>query len=99
MTDNFIYWYARSSARFCGVTSYAIHLWFDEDNQRRGFRMDQFEEILKGKFSWQEGYGAFSYGRSQVDQVYHYVMNQKEHHEQRTFLEEYFFNSQRLISR
>lgn len=46
-------------------------------------------KFVKGKFSWQEGYGAFSYGRSQVDQVYHYVMNQKKHHEERTFLEEY----------
>ena len=47
------------------------------------------KEFVKGKFQWQEGYGAFSYGHSQVNQVYSYVMNQKEHHNKRSFLEEY----------
>jgi REP element-mobilizing transposase RayT len=45
--------------------------------------------FVKGKFSWQESFGAFSYGRSQLDQVYKYIMNQKQHHTKRTFLEEY----------
>ena len=45
--------------------------------------------FVRGKFQWQEGYGAFSYGHSQVNQVYQYIMNQKEHHEKQTFLEEY----------
>ena len=45
--------------------------------------------FFKGKFQWQEGYGAFSYGHSQVRQVYNYVMKQKEHHKKRSFLEEY----------
>lgn len=40
-------------------------------------------------FHWQEGYGAFSYGHSQLDRVIRYVMNQKEHHKKRTFKEEY----------
>lgn len=40
-------------------------------------------------FNWQEGYGAFSYSRSQIDRVYHYIINQKKHHQTRTFLEEY----------
>jgi REP element-mobilizing transposase RayT len=44
---------------------------------------------VKGKFQWQEGYGAFSYGHSQVNQVYNYVMNQKEHHKRGSFLDEY----------
>ena len=44
---------------------------------------------VKGKFQWQEGYGAFSYSKSQVNQVYKYIMNQKEHHKKRTFLDEY----------
>lgn len=42
-----------------------------------------------GKFQWQLGYGAFSYGKSQVDAVVKYVMNQKEHHKKTTFREEY----------
>jgi REP element-mobilizing transposase RayT len=44
---------------------------------------------LKGKFSWQDGYGAFSYSRSQVSRVYNYILNQEAHHKKRTFREEY----------
>jgi len=44
---------------------------------------------VSGKFSWQEGYGAFSYGQSQVDAVYQYILNQEEHHRKHTFKEEY----------
>jgi putative transposase len=43
----------------------------------------------KHKFSWQEGYGAFSYSHSQLDKVIAYVMKQKEHHRKKTFREEY----------
>lgn len=43
----------------------------------------------KSKFTWQEGYGAFSYAKSQVDAVVKYVLNQAEHHKKRTFREEY----------
>jgi REP element-mobilizing transposase RayT len=45
--------------------------------------------FVKGKFSWQEGYGAFSYSKSQVQTVYDYILNQEEHHRKRTFREEY----------
>jgi len=45
--------------------------------------------FVKGKFSWQEGYGAFSYSHSQIDSVYQYIMNQKEHHRKKSFKEEY----------
>lgn len=41
------------------------------------------------KFNWQEGYGAFSYARSQVDAVVKYVANQERHHQKKTFQEEY----------
>ncbi len=44
---------------------------------------------IKGKFSWQSGYGAFSYSRSQIDKVYNYILNQEKHHKKRTFREEY----------
>ncbi len=47
------------------------------------------KRFVKGKFQWQEGYGAFSYGHSQVSQVYNYVINQKKHHMKKTFLNEY----------
>ena len=47
------------------------------------------KKLVKGKFEWQDGYGAFSYGRSQVDQVCKYILNQKEHHKKQTFRSEY----------
>jgi REP element-mobilizing transposase RayT len=42
-----------------------------------------------GKFSWQDGYGAFTYSRSQVDDVFRYIKNQEEHHKKSTFKQEY----------
>ena len=44
---------------------------------------------MPGKFNWQEGYGGFSYAKSQVDDVVKYILNQEEHHKKRTFKEEY----------
>ena len=41
------------------------------------------------KFDWQAGYGAFSYSRSHRDAVCKYILNQKEHHRQKTFEEEF----------
>jgi putative transposase len=40
-------------------------------------------------FSWQEGFGAFSYSRSQTSNVVDYILNQREHHKKKTFQEEY----------
>ena len=45
--------------------------------------------LTKSRFEWQEGYGVFSYGQSQVDKVYKYIQNQEEHHKKQTFREEY----------
>ncbi|UFH53577.1 IS200/IS605 family transposase [Spirosoma sp. KNUC1025] len=47
------------------------------------------EKLTQGKFEWQSGYGAFSYGHSQIDSVVRYIQNQENHHRERTFLEEY----------
>jgi REP element-mobilizing transposase RayT len=47
------------------------------------------QKYLKTKFEWQEGYGAFSYGKSQINDVIAYIENQEEHHRNRTFREEY----------
>ena len=44
---------------------------------------------VNGKFSWQEGYGVFSYSHSQIDKVYRYIANQEAHHEKKTFKDEY----------
>ena len=47
------------------------------------------ERLIKYKFSWQEGYGAFSYSKSQLDMVVNYILNQPQHHKTKTFKEEY----------
>ena len=44
---------------------------------------------VKGRFSWQEGFGAFSYSRSQLDEVIRCIQNQQSHHARRTFWDEY----------
>jgi len=41
------------------------------------------------KFSWQEGFGAFSYSKSHVPNVIRYIQNQEAHHRKQTFREEY----------
>jgi len=45
--------------------------------------------FTKNQFSWQEGYGAFSYSKSDVDKVINYIKNQEKHHKTKTFTEEY----------
>jgi len=47
------------------------------------------KKLSKYKFTWQVGFGAFSYSHSHIDRVAKYVMNQKEHHRKKTFKEEY----------
>lgn len=44
---------------------------------------------VAGRFSWQEGFGAFSYGHSQLGAVIRYIQNQQQHHRRRSFAEEY----------
>lgn len=48
------------------------------------------QKLVKGRFAWQEGYGAFSYSHSQVETVYEYILNQEYHHQKETFKDEYF---------
>lgn len=44
---------------------------------------------VMGRFSWQEGFGAFSYSRSQLGTVIRYIENQQKHHAKKTFRDEY----------
>ena len=46
-------------------------------------------KFVKSKFSWQEGFGAFSYSKSQLKNVIRYIENQKEHHKKQLFIDEY----------
>jgi putative transposase len=47
------------------------------------------EKLCFGRFSWQEGYGGFSYSRSQIPDIYNYIENQKAHHQLKSFQQEY----------
>jgi putative transposase len=55
----------------------ASSLWINEKN------------LVKQKFNWQEGYGAFSYRLRDIDEICKYIQNQELHHKKRTFREEY----------
>jgi len=44
---------------------------------------------VRGRFSWQEGYGAFSYGHSQLDTIIRYIQNQEKHNKRSSFKNEY----------
>ena len=43
------------------------------------------KKFVRGKFFWQEGYGAFSYAHSQIEQVYNYILHQEMHHTKKLF--------------
>jgi REP-associated tyrosine transposase len=47
------------------------------------------QRLVHGRFSWQEGYGAFSYGHSQLDTIIQYIQNQERHHARHSFKDEY----------
>lgn len=44
---------------------------------------------ISGKFEWQQGFGASSYAKSQLDNVIAYINNQEKHHQKKTFKDEY----------
>jgi putative transposase len=44
---------------------------------------------VRGHFNWQDGFGAFSHSRCELDIFVHYIRNQEEHHRKKTFREEY----------
>jgi REP element-mobilizing transposase RayT len=46
-------------------------------------------KLAAGKFSWQQGYGAFSYSKSQIPKVVNYINAQKNHQQKASFIEEY----------
>lgn len=46
-------------------------------------------DLIPDKFSWQTGYAAYSVSESQVEKVFQYIKNQKEHHQKRSFEDEY----------
>lgn len=54
------------------------------------------KSLSRFRFGWQNGYGAFTYSRSQIDVVIKYILNQEQHHKKKNFREEYLKILQRL---
>ncbi len=46
------------------------------------------KKYIPGKFSWQDGHGAFTYSKPQIDMVVKYILNQPEHHRKQSFKDE-----------
>jgi REP element-mobilizing transposase RayT len=59
------------------------------DVKANSSRFTNEKRWVPGRFSWQEGFGAFSYSRSQLGTVIRYIENQQQHHAKRSFREEY----------
>ena len=59
----------------------------DIKNNSSNFINDK--KFVRGRFSWQEGYGVFSYSHSHIERVYNYILNQEAHHKKKTFRAEY----------
>jgi putative transposase len=70
----------RPSIRICDLV---------RDIKNNSSRFINDKKFLPGRFEWQNGYGAFSYSQSQINNVYRYIENQETHHKKRTFREEY----------
>lgn len=47
------------------------------------------KNFLPNRFEWQDSFGAFSYGKSQINNVINYIQNQEEYHSKKNFIEEY----------
>jgi len=59
------------------------------DIKANSSRLINGKRWVKGRFSWQEGFGAFSYSRSHLGAVIRYIENQQKHHARKSFLDEY----------
>jgi len=62
---------------------------FMQDIKANSSKWINENKFTKSRFEWQSGYGAFSYSKSQIPDVINYIQNQKEHHQRKTFQEEY----------
>ncbi len=66
------------------------------DIKANSSKMINEKKWIVGKFNWQDGFGAFTYSKSQIDEVAKYILNQPVHHRKSTFREEYLSILQKL---
>jgi len=74
---------------FVGLKPFAAVSDLTRDVKNNSAKFINSKDWIKGKFSWQQGFGAFSYSHSHIDSVYNYILNQEAHHAKLTFKEEY----------
>jgi putative transposase len=60
-----------------------------QDVKSNSYKWINENNFVMGRFEWQSGFGAFSYGKSQISRVIDYIKSQEEHHKKTTFLDEY----------
>ena len=60
-----------------------------QDIKANSSRWINESKFIRGKFSWQTGFGAFSHSKSQLPDLINYIHNQQSHHQKKTFLEEF----------
>lgn len=83
-----------------GGTSDHIHAFFGmkpsmllsdlaRDIKNNSSRFVKDQRMVRGHFSWQEGFGAFSYSSSDISSIYNYILNQDKHHQKRNFKVEF----------
>jgi hypothetical protein len=60
-----------------------------QEVKRQSSKWVNEQNFIKSKFQWQEGYGIFSYGKSQVESIINYIKNQEERHKKFSVREEY----------
>lgn len=71
------------------ISSSATHFRDNQGHQAKLFAFLNNTFTTNIKFSWQEGYGAFTVGYRELDRIYHYILNQEEHHSKLNFKDEY----------
>jgi putative transposase len=81
--------HARSYSHFYWHAPAPIHFKSDPNVKTESSKWINDQRFCKIKFAWQEGYGAFSYSKSHVQQVIQYIQNQEKHHKKESFLQEY----------
>lgn len=74
---------------FIGLTPSVAISDLVRDIKNNSSRFINEQKYLTNKFSWQEGYGVFSYSHSPIKKVYDYILNQEEHHRKKSFREKY----------
>mgnify|MGYP002397359228 CR=1 FL=1 len=60
-----------------------------QDIKGSSYKWINEKKFIRGKFTWQEGYGAFAYAKSDLSNVLRYIDNQKQHHSKMRFIDEY----------